>query len=141
MNKLNRILPTELNHDTVTTVAYKGETWYVAAEASEALGIVDEFEALDNLPWEDRALADIPALDPEEPHFIVNEAGLYGLVLQGWTPAAKDFQDWLTKEVLPSICRIGSYVPRSRRPNLHNASDLLRVLQDFEASEREHKWH
>lgn len=141
MNKLNRILPAELNHDTVTAVSYKGETWYIAKEVCDALDISDHLGAMDTLPWEDRAFVDIPALHPNEPHFIVNEAGLYSLTLQGWTPPAADFQEWLTKEVLPSIRRIGSYAPQSRRPNPYDPSELRRMLLDFEASEREHNRH
>jgi len=138
MNKLNRILPAELNHDTVTAVSYGGEVWYVRDEVCSALGIPDPSEAVESLDWDDWACIALPARYPGIPVFIVNESGLYALALQGRTPGAAEFRTWMTSEILPSICGIESHAPRSRRPDLRNPSDLLQVIEDFYASEREH---
>lgn len=92
------------------TVERDGELWWVLKDVCEVLGIVDsksvprrlDSDEVDQIPLTDK-------LGRKQSSYVVNEPGLYSVILRSDKPEAKDFKRWVTHEVLPSIRRTGSY--------------------------------
>jgi prophage antirepressor-like protein len=87
----------------------KGVPWFVAKDVCDAVGIKVTASALRLLPAKNKA--DHTVITPGGPQqmTIVNEAGLYKLVLKSRKPEAEAFGDWVTETVLPSIRKTGGY--------------------------------
>lgn len=92
-----------------------GQPWFVGKDVAQALGYNDTKSALsDHVDTEDRAIVQrgqIATLEvPNRGLTIINESGLYSLVLSSKLPGAKQFKRWVTSEVLPSIRNNGGYI-------------------------------
>lgn len=92
----------------------EGEPWFVGKDIAEALGYADTAAALKkHVDDEDKKLFkadDLPTLKTSNyGAYIINESGLYSLMLKSKLPGAKKFKRWVTSEVLPSIRKTGSY--------------------------------
>lgn len=85
-----------------------GEPWFVAKDVCDILGHSNASMALDRLDDDERAKFNLGRQGETN---IVNEAGLYGLVLGSRKPEAHAFKRWVTHEVLPSIRKTGGYIP------------------------------
>lgn len=113
---------------TIRTVEIDGEPWLVGKDVAVALGYSNPRDALaKHVDEEDRntvAIRDGTSGNPNQ--VIINESGLYSLVLSSKLPEAKRFKRWVTAEVLPSIRRTGGYqLPR-------DYLSALRALVDTE---------
>lgn len=114
--------PTVFTHPqfgTVRTVEISGEPWFVGKDVAVALGYTDYKHAiLDHVDSEDRVNSKAQGhFDPEfgqRGTWLINESGLYSLILSSKLPSAKDFKRWVTSEVLPSIRKTGGYVNPSQ---------------------------
>ena len=95
----------------VRAVTLEGEPWFVAADVCRALGIGNSSDAVKRLDDDEHALVSIEGLSRgNDKANIVNEPGLYGLVLASRKPEAKSFKRWITHEVIPSIRKTGGYI-------------------------------
>ena len=92
----------------VRSTMIDGEPWFVAADVCAVLGLKNTKQAVDRLDQEDKAMLNI-GLSGGETN-VVNESGLYSLILGSRKPEAKRFKRWVTGEVLPSIRKTGAYV-------------------------------
>ena len=86
------------------------EPWFVGRDVAEALG----YERTDNairshVDDEDKLMHQISASGQNRNMYIVNESGLYSLILSSKLPNAKKFKRWVTSEVLPSLRKTGFY--------------------------------
>ena len=96
---------------TVRTVEMDGEPWLVGKDVAEALGYKDTVNALkSHVEDEDKARWQITTQFGIKETTIINESGLYSLVLSSKLPTAKKFRRWVTGEVLPSIRKTGGYI-------------------------------
>lgn len=93
-----------------------GNPWFVAKDVMAALGIKSQRHALRKLENDDKMEAEIPSPSGVQKYTVVSEPGLYILILQSNKDAAKRFQRWVSKEVLPSIRKTGSYSLRDMDP-------------------------
>ncbi|MEV8134327.1 BRO family protein [Microbacterium aurantiacum] len=96
--------------DEVRTMIINDEPWFVARDACSVLGISKHRDAIAQLEADERASATVDTLGGPQQMAIVNEAGVYALMLISRSPRAREFQRWLTHEVVPSIRRTGQYV-------------------------------
>ena len=87
-----------------------GEPWFVAKDVCDILGHSNVSMALDRLDDDERSKFNLGRQGETN---IVNEAGLYVLVLGSRKPEAHEFKRWVTHEVLPSIRKTGGYIPTS----------------------------
>lgn len=94
------------------TVEIDGEPWFVGKDVAAALGYADVNKAVAmHVENEDKKLN-----DKSSPSFgqrgatLINESGLYSLILSSKLPSAKEFKHWVTAEVLPSIRKNGAYI-------------------------------
>lgn len=87
-----------------------GEPWWVAADVCRALDISNHRDAVGRLDEDERdAVGITDAIGREQQTILVNESGLYSLILTSRKPEAKRFKRWITHDVLPSIRKTGSY--------------------------------
>ena len=90
----------------------KGETFFVGKEVAKALGYAKPQNALaKHVDKEDKSTAPIQGTAYETRVTIINESGLYSLILSSKLEQAKAFKRWVTSEVLPQIRRTGGYIP------------------------------
>ncbi|MGX8703105.1 MAG: BRO-N domain-containing protein, partial [bacterium] len=90
----------------VRTVEIDGEPWFVAADVCRALDLSNPTMALGRLDEDERSKLSIGRQGETG---IVNEPGLYGLVLGSRKEEAKSFKRWVKHDVLPAIRRTGTY--------------------------------
>lgn len=94
----------------IRTVEVKGEPWLVGRDVAQALGYTNPQKAVrDHVDVEDRGVNEMVTPSGTQEMTIINESGLYSLVLSSKLPGAKKFKRWVTAEVLPSIRRHGQY--------------------------------
>lgn len=87
-----------------------GEPWFVAKDVCIAIGVTNQGNAVARLEGDEKQtirLADTLSRNPNTQ--IVNEPGLYSLILGSRKPEARAFKRWITHEVIPSIRRNGMY--------------------------------
>lgn len=87
-----------------------GEPWFVAADVCKALEVEQVTNAVRRLDDDEKALISIKGVSRgNDQATVINEAGLYSLVLSSRKPEAKTFRRWITHEVIPSIRKHGMY--------------------------------
>ena len=87
-----------------------GAPWFVGKGVAEALGYSNPRDALDkHVDEEDKGVAKCDTPGGRQSMTIINESGLYSLILSSKLPGAKAFKRWVTAEVLPSIRTSGGY--------------------------------
>jgi prophage antirepressor-like protein len=87
-----------------------GTPWFLANDACAILGIANIGNALARLDEDEKSSIRLADGTPGNPNkAIVNEPGLYALILRSDKPGAKKFKRWVTHEVLPAIRKTGSY--------------------------------
>ncbi|MGG4344366.1 BRO-N domain-containing protein [Paenibacillus lautus] len=87
-----------------------GEPWFVAKDVCDALGINQAIRAVERLDSDEvNSTHVIDSLGRGQKMYIVNEPGLYSLILGSRKPEARAFKRWITHEVIPSIRRNGMY--------------------------------
>ena len=94
----------------IRTTVQNGEPWFVAADVCKALDIENNRKATNRLDDDEKGVTLSDTLGGKQKLTIVNEAGLYSLVLGSRKPEAKAFKRWITHEVLPSIRKTGGYI-------------------------------
>jgi prophage antirepressor-like protein len=96
---------------SVRTVVIDGEPWFVGKDVAEILGYSNSRKAIgDHVDDEDRSKVAIrDTIGREQIATVINESGLYSLIMSSKLPQAKKFKRWVTAEVLPSIRKNGMY--------------------------------
>lgn len=115
---------------TIRTVQRDGQPWFVGKDIAQALGYSDTSDALKkHVDEEDKLLlkpGETPTLKMSNyGAYIINESGLYSLVLSSKLPSAKKFKRWVTSDVLPAIRKTGGYIPTE---GLSDAEIMARAL-------------
>lgn len=99
----------------VRTIEHDGEPWFVGKDIAVILNYSNPRKALlDHVDAEDRFNGDgvtiRDSIGREQHPTIINESGLYSLILSSKLPTAKEFKRWVTSEILPTIRKTGGYV-------------------------------
>lgn len=104
------------------------EIWWVLADVCKILGYKNPTMILDRLDFDEKAKSDLglPGGDTN----IINESGLYSVILRSDKPQAKQFKRWVTHEVLPSIRETGSY--RTLQASVSDLDSLSRRIDVLE---------
>ena len=112
----------------IRTVELDGEPWLVGKDVAAALGYSDTSDALKkHVDPEDKLTRRFADSGQNREMYIINESGLYSLVLSSKLPTARKFRRWVTSEVLPSIRKTGGYVALPK-----DYPSALRALADTE---------
>lgn len=94
----------------IRTIQKNGEPWFVGKDVAEVLGYSNTKDAIaKHVDDEDKLGAQIATSGQNRNMTIINESGLYSLILSSKMPKAKEFKRWVTSEVIPAIRKTGKY--------------------------------
>ena len=103
-------------HTVRIIIDKNGNPWWVAKDVCEVLGIDNVTWALKKLDEDEFTTSKvIDSIGREQETYVVNESGLYSLIMTSRKPEAKAFRKWVTSEVLPSIRKTGAYGHNSQQ--------------------------
>ena len=117
-------------------VDMNGEPWMVGKDVAQALGY-GEGKSLANavanhVDPEDKGVTELMTPGGKQKMVVINESGLYSLVLSSKLPSAKRFRRWVTGEVLPSIRKHGAYMaPETLQKALLNPDTMIQLCQQL----------
>lgn len=121
----------------IRAVEIDGEPWLVGKDVSLALGYTNPQKAIrDHVDAEDRTVNDSFTVNGTA-ITLINESGLYSLVLSSKLPKAKQFRRWVTSEVLPTIRKHGAYMTREKLWEVATSPEALLKLCSELLAERE----
>lgn len=122
----------------IRTVEIGGEPWFVGKDVAEQLGYKDTVNALkSHVDGDDKAWWQITTQFGTKDTTIINESGLYSLVLSSKLPTAKQFKRWITSDVIPTIRKHGAYMtPETIEKVLLNPDTIINLASQLK-SERE----
>ena len=124
MNQLQAFNNTEFGR--VRTMVINGSPWFVAKDVCECLDINNSRQALARLDSDEKNSVILNDGTPGNPEKgIVNEYGLYSLVLSSRKPSAKAFKRWITHEVIPAIRKHGAYMTGETLEQALTSPDFL----------------
>ena len=99
----------------IRVLTIEGEPWFVGKDVAEVLGYSNSRKAIaDHVDSEDKGVTKCYTLGGTQQIAIINESGLYSLILSSKLPDAKKFKRWVTSEVLPTIRKHGAYMTDSK---------------------------
>ncbi|MCT7706823.1 MAG: Bro-N domain-containing protein, partial [Lactobacillus iners] len=95
----------------VRTLNIDGKPYFVGKDVADILGYKDTINALKrHVDEEDKGVREIGTPGGKQDLIVINESGLYSLILSSKMPNAKKFKRWVTSEVLPTIRKHGAYM-------------------------------
>lgn len=126
----------------IRTVTIDNEPWFVGKDVATALGYKNTADAIGkHIDTDDKLTSQIAIAGQRRDVVVINESGLYALILGSKLESAKRFKSWVTKDVLPSIRKTGSYnvhVPASPLEQLQlQAQAILQVNEKVDTVKRE----
>ncbi|WP_203261159.1 phage antirepressor [Streptococcus uberis] len=99
----------------VRTVTINNEPYFVGKDIAYILGYSNSRQALrSHVDEDDKGVSNFDTLGGKQDLVIINESGLYSLILSSKLPQAKEFKRWVTSEVLPTIRKHGAYLTDSK---------------------------
>ena len=130
----------------IRTVEVNGEPWFVGKDVATALGY-GEGKSLANavanhVDEEDKGVTELMTPGGNQKMVIINESGLYSLVLSSKLPGAKRFKRWITSEVIPSIRKHGAYLtPETLEAAILNPDTMIRLCTALkEEQDKRRRW-
>ena len=113
----------------VRKTEYQGETWFVARDVAEILGYRSINGAvLSHVDDDDRVTTEVDTIKGPRNAVLINEIGVYSLVLGSKLPAAKEFKRWICRDVVPSIRRTGAYMTDETLAKVQADPEALKEL-------------
>ena len=120
------------NFGAIRTLEISGEPWFVGKDVAEVLGYVKPLNALATHIDEDDSLKQglTDSMGRIQETILINESGLYSLILSSKLPTAKVFKRWVTSEVLPAIRKHGLYATEELIANPDLAIEAFKALKE-----------
>lgn len=125
----------------IRTIEKNGEPWFVGKDVAAALGYEKPTDAVrKHVDVEDRGISKMETPSGAQETTIINESGLYSLVLSSKLPTAKKFKRWITSEVIPSIRKHGAYMtPDKLEEVLLKPDTLIQLAQNLKAEQEKRR--
>ena len=112
----------------VRTIEKDGITWWVLKDVCEILSIKNSRDVFDRLDEDEKGVDLIDTLGGKQNINVVNESGLYNVILRSDKEEAKPFRKWVTSEVLPSIRKHGAYMtPEKLKEVILNLDTMIEL--------------
>ena len=106
---MNDLQMFDYNSNQVRVVTVDGEPWFVLRDVCEVLDLSNSRMVADRLDPDEKGVSQIDTLGGNQEMTVINESGLYNVIIRSDKPEAKAFKRWLTHDVLPSIRKHGMY--------------------------------
>ena len=129
----------EYQNNKVRTVDVDGEAWFVLKDVCDVLHMDTSKlkQVADRLDDDEKGRYSVPTPGGEQATWIINESGLYHVILRSDKPEAAPFRRWVTNDVLPAIRKTGSYnAPQLTRSQLL-ATALIAAHEDLEEKDKQ----
>lgn len=125
----------------IRTVTIDDEAWFVGKDVAQVLGYKNPQEAVrTHVDAEDKGVSEILTPGGKQTVPIINESGLYSLILSSKLPGAKQFKHWVTSEVLPSLRKHGAYMtPETLQAAILNPDTMIQLCQQLKAEQDKNK--
>ena len=125
----------------IRTCTVKGETYFVGKDVADALGYGNSRDALrKHVDEEDKQASRFATGDQQYNMTVINESGLYSLILSSKLESARRFKRWVTSEVLPAIRKNGRYELESKAKELQQQNRVLEskniLLEEITAQQK-----
>ena len=131
---------TNADFGSVRVVDVNGEPWFVAPDVCRALEIGNPRMAVGRLDEDEKGVSLTDTLGGKQKVSIVNEPGLYSLVLGSRKPEAKALKRWISHEVIPSIRKHGAYMtPEKLREVILSPDVMIEVCMNLKAEQEKNK--
>ena len=116
---------------TIRTTIINDEPYFVGKDAAISLGYSNPRKAIiDHVDEEDKGVTKCDTLGGSQDFTVINESGLYSLILSSKLPKAKAFKRWVTHEVIPSIRKAGAYMTDSLLDRVKNDPEIIYSLAE-----------
>lgn len=124
-------------NNEVRTVEMNGEPWFVLKDVCEVLGISHITDTAKRMDEDEVGQTEVTdSMGRKQSTYIINESGLYSVILRSDKPEAKPFRKWVTSEVLPSIRKHGAYMtPETLQAAILNPDTLIQLCQQIKAEQ------
>lgn len=126
---MSNIVPFNFEGSNVRVVERGGEPWFVASDVCLVLEVGNSRDAVSRLDEDEKGVVSSDTPGGRQNVTVINESGLYSLILTSRKPQAKRFKKWVTSEVLPSIRKTGTYSTPSAAPALPDLTDHVTSLR------------
>ena len=121
----------------IRTVQVNGEPWFVLADVCKVLEISNSRNISSRLEPDEKGVTLVDTLGGTQQMTIINESGLYTVILRSDKPQAKPFRKWVTSEVIPSIRKHGAYMTEQTLERALTSPDFLIELATQLKAEQE----
>ena len=140
---MNKLQTFNYNNNAVRTIEKDGEPWFVLKDVCDVLTLTNSRMIADRLDADERGVSQIDTLGGKQTMVIINESGLYNVILRSDKPEAKPFRKWITAEVLPAIRKTGAYMtPQTIEQILTNPDTIISLatqIKELQAKVAESK--
>ena len=140
---MNKLQTFNYNNNAVRTIEKDGEPWFVLKDVCNVLSIGNAADVYNRLDADEKGVGQIDTLGGRQNVNIVNESGLYNVILRSDKPEAKPFRKWITAEVLPAIRQTGAYMtPQTIEQILTNPDTIISLatqIKELQAKVAESK--
>lgn len=124
----------------VRTIQIDGEPWWVLKDVCAVLSIGNARDVFSRLDDDEKGVDQIDTLGGKQYMQIVNESGLYNVILRSDKPQAKPFRKWVTSEVLPSIRKHGAYLtPETLEQVILNPDTMIKLCTALKDEQEKNK--
>lgn len=125
----------------VRTVEMNGEPWFVLKDVCAVLGISHITDTAKRMDDDEVGQTEvIDSMGRMQSTYIINESGLYNVILRSDKPEAKPFRKWVTSEVLPSIRKHGAYMtPETLQAAILNPDTMIQLCQQLKTEQDKNK--
>lgn len=139
MNELEIFKNSEFGE--IRSLNIEGQPYFVGKDITEVLGYSNSRKALiDHVDSEDKGVTKCDTLGGMQDLTIINESGLYSLILSSKMPTAKKFKRWVTNEVLPTIRKHGAYMTDDvLKQAISNPDFLIQLATELKNAKLENK--
>ena len=138
---MNEVTNWTFGETEVRTIEMNGEPWWVLSDVCKVLELNSSHKVADRLEEDERN--QIPVTDSigrQQLTTVINESGLYSVILRSDKPQAKPFRKWVTGEVLPSIRKHGAYMTSDvLEQTIQNPDFLINICNELKAEQERRK--
>lgn len=128
---MENLISLEYQGNPVRCIQKDGTPWWVLSDVCKVVGLGSPHKVADRLDDDEKGRNQIPTLGGNQKVTIINESGLYNVLLRSDKPEAKPFKRWVTHEVLPQIRSTGKYEakPDDEQLSLPMDDELVDILE------------
>lgn len=125
----------------IRTIEINNEPWFVGKDVADVLGYQNGSRDINrHVSEEDREKTMVFDGNQDKETILINESGLYSLILSSKLPKAKEFKRWVTAEILPTIRKHGAYMTPEQIENvLTNPDTIIQLAQNLKAEQEKRR--